>query len=594
MSRWTDSRMRRRSVGDDGFSLLEVVVALGVLMLVAAALLPQLIVGIRSTGTASKATALKSAAQSDLDRLRNLPYRVAPEAGTFIDLLDRYYPDTSVPSAAPGCAAGAYTLPPDETAWKGFVTGSSTAKCDFEPHSGDFFRTVDLQTHDVLGDVAVVTNLQFLTAGMDSAPVPPRTGYNSSSVGRDMPPATQVGATVTVLYRDRDATRAYTTYTQIAQRPTNVNRLRSSANATTLNVASTTSNGASITLAAGVLNLKGALSHTSTASADAAAAMGGLSTGAVDTSRSAYGASKSVIAPPTSVIGSATAAATGLAADGTCGLACWGATRLAPSGVTVTAEAARPRAGSWASPVQSHVSDLTNGGVTFHNTANADYRNDLDLTGPPVRLDASATAFASGISGCRPAATGGTAHLSAFGVLDATAADGPTAQRVDACGVAKATRVAVLPTSFAPRGVIRVTLESAYAHCQVVDGVPTADHGFSALVEISDGEGGYQAPIPVSSTAPTALQSPENYSVGARGSLDQYIDSWSGLQAAELSAAGKQASVEIPGVFTVVTAPVRKTASADPATGDTTLVPDDTSAITLTLGAVSCQAMDAR
>lgn len=593
MSRWTDSRLRRRS-GDDGFSLLEVVVALGVLMLVAAALLPQLIVGIRSTGTASKATALKSVAQSELDRLRNLPYRVAPEAGNFIDLLDRYYPDTSVPSAAPGCTAGAYTLPQNETGWKGFVAGSSTGKCDFEPHNGDFYRTVDLQSHDVLGDVAVVTDLQFLSAGMDSAPVPPRTGYNSSSVGRDMPPASQVGATVTILYRDRGATRAYTTYTQIAQRPTSVNRLRSTASVTTLNIASTTSSGASVTLAAGVLNLKAALSHTSSASADVAAAMGGLSTGAVDTSRSAYGATKSVVAPPTSVIPSITAAATGLAADGSCGLACWGGTRLSPSGVTVTAEGARPRAGSWTSPVQSHVSDLSNGGVTFHNATVDGYRNDLDLTGPPVGLDASASPFASGISVCRPAATGGTAYLSAFGLLDATAADGTSGQRVDACGVAKATRVSVLPTSFAPKGVIRVTLESAYAHCQVVDGVPTADHGFSALVEVSDGNGGYQAPIPVSSTAPNALQAPESYSVGTRGSLDQYIDSWSGLQMAELSTAGKQASVEIPGVFTVVTAPVRKMAATDPETGVTTLVPDDTSAITLTLGAVSCQAMDAR
>ena len=66
---------------DDGFTLIEIIVALGVIMTVMAAVLPQLLVGIRSGETSRLVTQTKGVAQGQLERMRNLPYYVAPEAG---------------------------------------------------------------------------------------------------------------------------------------------------------------------------------------------------------------------------------------------------------------------------------------------------------------------------------------------------------------------------------------------------------------------------------------------------------------------------------------------------------------------------------
>src|SRR3546814_9102427 len=73
-------------------------------MVVMVALLPQLIVGLRSTDSANSITESKGLAQSELERMRNPPYHVAPAAGNYVDVLDRYYPNLGTPSREAACA----------------------------------------------------------------------------------------------------------------------------------------------------------------------------------------------------------------------------------------------------------------------------------------------------------------------------------------------------------------------------------------------------------------------------------------------------------------------------------------------------------
>jgi type II secretory pathway pseudopilin PulG len=65
---------------DDGFSLVEVIVALALTMVVLVALLPQLLVGIKGAALANDVTEAKGVVQGQLERMRNLPYHVAPSA----------------------------------------------------------------------------------------------------------------------------------------------------------------------------------------------------------------------------------------------------------------------------------------------------------------------------------------------------------------------------------------------------------------------------------------------------------------------------------------------------------------------------------
>ena len=74
--------MSRAARRDDGFTLVEVVVALAIVMVVAASLLPQLVAGIQATSTARTISQAKGVVQGQLDRMRNLPYYVSRQRVT--------------------------------------------------------------------------------------------------------------------------------------------------------------------------------------------------------------------------------------------------------------------------------------------------------------------------------------------------------------------------------------------------------------------------------------------------------------------------------------------------------------------------------
>jgi prepilin-type N-terminal cleavage/methylation domain-containing protein len=575
----------RRGHGDDGFSLIEIIVSLGIVLVVMSALLPQLIVGIKSTGTSRMVTQAKGVTQGQLERMRNLPFHVARDAGEYLDVLDFYYRDKVVPGTAASCLSnGKYVAP--ATGWSGYVAG--TARCDYEPQSGPMYRYVAPPADGF----TVVVDTQFLSGATPPVVVTPPNGYNTQATGTDSPAASQIGVTVTVLYADRATLRPVTTYTQIADQPAVTNRIKVSASATAVEVGSTTKADGAVSLAGGLLNLAGSLTYASTASANLVAVSAGLATG-----EQGAGASATLAAPPTPTLGPRVSAAGALVSG--CALVCWGGSRLdLPS---MSATSGLPNVGTASAPMQSLLTTNDNHGLSFDNSAPADHRPELGLTSPLVRLDSSASPSASGVtSACRPGSSGASSYVNASGFLLSTAS------AVEACAVSRTSTISLFPTSFAPRGVVQVELTEASVHC-VVSGAghtPTVSYDYRAVVKYHDGSAGDDAYVVAATITPALTTDPlagidlSTVAVGGGHKLADYVASWSSFLRADLDSTSSngRAAVGLPGVLTLTSQPVR-TGTEQLLAPDGSVLLDGValaSALSVSVGAVGCSAEDAR
>jgi type II secretory pathway pseudopilin PulG len=576
VSRSAELRSRREA----GFTLVEVVVAIAIVMVVVTALLPQLVGGIRATGTARTVSQAKGVIQGQLDRMRNLPYHVSPDAGPYRDVLDYYFNNRSTAAPSPTCTvSGKYVaLPEDRT---GFVDVGG-ARCAYEPPTGAFYRSVSvLPPAPGNGGFTVVVSTQFLSGDTPPVAVTPVTHYNSQLTGKASPASSQIGVWITVLYSNRGTLRPVTSYTQLYDQPASATRTKAEVGAATLEIGSVTEANGAVSLMAGVLNLNGSLNNASTVNGNLSGASAGLATG-----EQASGASASVAAPPATATLIKTASSGSLVGSA-CPLACWGSTRLDLT--SVSADSGLPTAGGPSSPMQALLTDLGNGGFSFGNSDNlSDYRDGLNLQLPLARIDSSAVAGASGTtSSCTPG-TGTPAFVGASGYLRSTPS-GPAA--VEACVIGRASSISLFPTTFAPRGVVLVELRKATARCLVSGTAHTATAAadYEAVVKYYDGST-YQTAATVSpsnSTDPldgVDLGTP----VGVGHTLGDYIASWSSLTATEINRTQITglAEVQLPGVVTIVSQPVRKSSTVT--TGD------PTSAVSLTLGALKCSALDQR
>ena len=576
---------------DDGFTLIEIIVALGIIMTVMAAVLPQLLVGIKSGETSRLVTQTKGVAQGQLERMRNLPYHVAPEAGDYRDVLDYYFRNLTTPD--PITCTDADGLATPTTAWTGYVPATGT-RCSYEPPSGPMYRYVvphPATGSDPLTGFQVVVDTQFLSVpksdGSSDVLAPP-SGYNTQSAGHDSPVSSQIGVTVTVLYERQGKTRPVTTYTQIADQPAAARRIDLAATAAAVDIGSITPTNGAASLQAGLLSLSGSLTFASTATASLTAASAGLATG-----EQGSGASTTVAAP--SAAGILTAPAGGI--DGTCGLACWGASQVDLGAVSATD--GLPNVGSAANPMQARLTDLTNLGLSFESGAATDYRPGLDLRGPLLRLDAGATAMASGVSAtCAPSGTGAPALVRASGFLRTTPMTDAT-PTAEACAVASASTVSLFPTSFAPDGVLQIELVRATARCVVsgaghVAQAPTFDYKAvvrryvpAAEPDVAGSYADVLAITPSLTADDLAAIDPSTLGLGSGHNLGDYIASWSALvpDTIDRTAANGLSAVSLSGVLKLTSQPVRKLpdGTVDPA-----------STVSLTLGQVGCSALDAR
>lgn len=247
-------RLRRRPATDEGFTLVEVLVALTLLALVAAAVLPILVFGQRASTVVRFDTLGKNLTQERLEQLRQLPFQVDRQNGPFIDLLDNYYP-SRVAAASVGAT--------------GWVAEASTARTADEPPTGAFYRTV-VPVVPGQPDYRQRISLQFLRS--DRAPVPAvqfplyDSGSTTGLVGRDAPPSTLLSIRVTTAWTVNGRSRDFSVFSQIGDQGSVGALVTTQARAAALKIETRGPDETVIALSAGSVGADGRLSDGSTAS----------------------------------------------------------------------------------------------------------------------------------------------------------------------------------------------------------------------------------------------------------------------------------------------------------------------------------------
>lgn len=595
-------RHRPRDLNRDrGFTLIEVMASLGVLMLVAAALIPQVIGGLRATAVARDITQAKGVAQARLEHMRAMPYYVGREAGDFIDIFDTYYRNTTAPSVTASCTGTMTALPP--TTWTGYLSPSAP-RCPWEPSGAIYRKVINPISAPGLGAFSMTVTTRFLD--VNANPVTPPASYNSQVAGSDQPAANQVGVTVAVFYRSHQGVRYTSTYTQIERSVPIDPLIRTKAAATTVQASSAARNwkdwvfgdpdptesesvNDQINLMAtmGVINLSGELFSGSRVVSSVTA-----TTGSTSAPSAVTGASANLVAPVDSpsrdsMLGDA------YLPNG-CRWICLGTSGTRD--VSAVASDGQPRSGTPTEPVQAFIpANGTRGGLWFDNGR---WRNRLLLAvnQPMVSLDTASTPTLPQVRDCTVGS--GTAPtnphaLQATGYLDATDHDDPNRSSA-ACATAQSGAVRVFPTSFAPGGVLRVTLDEAVASCTSGAGVtPAASASYRATVRYWNGTGYTTVSGLRASNANDPLDSVNLAQVidPASGlTLGDYVQSWSSVTQSEIttSVSGRNTQAILPAAVTIHTGPTRTFPSGWGG------MADETSAISLAIGAASCEAMDER
>jgi prepilin-type N-terminal cleavage/methylation domain-containing protein len=103
------SRRRRRD-SDDGFTLVEVLIAMGLASVILVATAPALLGMISSTLTVKLDSQAKNLAQERLEELRDLRFHVDRQNGPYLDLLDIYYTNATSSSPVKSLTVGGTTL----------------------------------------------------------------------------------------------------------------------------------------------------------------------------------------------------------------------------------------------------------------------------------------------------------------------------------------------------------------------------------------------------------------------------------------------------------------------------------------------------
>ena len=119
--------VRNRARGEDGFTLIEVVVAFGLLVVVMVSALPVFVHMLRATAVTKANTQAKNLAQERLDQLRDLRFHVDRQNGPFLDLLDTYYTNATSTGPTTTVTSGSSNLTGNYVAAGGGTGGEPTA-----------------------------------------------------------------------------------------------------------------------------------------------------------------------------------------------------------------------------------------------------------------------------------------------------------------------------------------------------------------------------------------------------------------------------------------------------------------------------------
>lgn len=575
------SANRRTAGTEEGFTLIEVIVALGLLMTVSLSVLPLLVKSVQAANVAKGNTQAKNLLQERVELMRNLPFHVPYSTGAqYVDLLDIYFHDRQSPSTNSFCSTAAFA-----SATNTYTCTLNSAKLGFP----GFSETI---------------TTQFLNK--DRAVIAPLAGYTSqSTAGLDVPPSQMIGSRITVTWTQYGKSNSYSTYTQIgngsAGAPQTVAKIRS----TGVSIDSTTDDVTPATLArfdGGLITADAGVSTGATARAVATGAHSSFSSGET----SAGQAVGSLDAPPDQLTFATVTGSTSSGVPCSTSVVCFGPSYVA--NLTGKAAGGVPVVGTAGAPVTASImksGSAGDRGYWFGNVPTGVLQARLVNLGvqslglPPTTsnptqlvrsLQGASNAGYSVACGAAPAAISNADFVTTKAHIATT---GGSTHSVTACATATARRLDIMPTSFAPNGVVQVTLNHASLSCSsngAGSAAPTSDWGAavsywnaatSSYVSLNVAKG---SPDPLTSslltTGPGGVlvgTSP----LGAPLYLGDFISSWSSgsLNAGATTGTARQSDLTAVALSTV---PTRD--------GDTT----GQSSINVALGQLSCTAQDNR
>lgn len=598
----------------DGFTLIEVIVAMVIIGLVAAAAVPLLITTARATQLSKLNTIAKNLNQLRLDAMRNLPFHVDVQNGAYVDMLDYYYHDlsatpTTLPYTISGAGAANCTV---SGQWVDAGTPAAGApplpyyQTTFNPVCG--FPAGAEQTIPSTAGFTQTVYTQFLTSALPVPGVVPDTtltsqGYNSQLAGKDVPPSLSVGVTVISRWSAYGTAHNYRSYTEIAASGVATPLISSRAQATALlisshaerTVTSDPSTAAILRMSAGAVQLAGSQSNSSSVALQGEGAYAEeVGTGRID------GAQANLAAPPNpSSVPDASATSTTL---GTTGCNSGGWAQLGPTAVhdlsatTASGLPVSPTDVGTGGAVQAEVD--ANGGGACAGLAFANQLNAAVPTDPKLALSATNAMVLLRDT------TGAGAELAGRASLNASSSAGVAGSISATAATSSTTYVAIFPgLSFVPAGVstcgsgtqscgsglVNVFLRAASLSCQSGTAPSVSYQGYVTYWTTT---GWHSVTIDWSGAAgsdPLAgvdlSQQVSTYS-GSPVRLSDYISSWStGRSLATVSGGASGNEAQLAAAVAITTAPTRLLSdeTADPG-----------SQIGVQIGQLDCAAVDNR
>jgi prepilin-type N-terminal cleavage/methylation domain-containing protein len=558
--------------GDAGMTLIEMSMAMAMFALVAAALTAALGAGLRAVVVARQNLVARTAAEDTLEEMRALPfYENRATNPTNVDFLDLWFPD-----AQAGTEDGGY----DATS----MTYTSVTKLDGLTN----------------GMMSVEAKFVVDTTGQ---PIAPSERYDHTDPTADTPPSRLMDVVITVSWEMLGSDRSFELTSTVGSKKFPGTLGRSDGTVAALSVstgvqAPTGSQVYTVTLDGPQANTSTFLGDMSRASSNATAAK---ATSTLDdgTSCSTTGAESSATAPPTD---GGTALATAFAARheipckaGSRTVASIPATSIAGLSAGFPAPSNLPAADANAEMFPA--SPISTAGFSLFGDVVTDRRqiSSTDASGDPVPLvGIDAPPAPPKVSALAGADEGSGASFDAS----------VSAQRLGT--------VKVLPTAFAPAGVVQVDMTSASLQCSAVSGTgsSSATGSFLGTVKYWDAgaaldaagqpnvsDDGYKSMTVVSGSGsdPVAALDPASvvvwreYGTDTLGKpvvlselkLSDYVQSWRALHEVSVtSGVDGTVAAQADGIVSMVTA---ATVSGSPA-----------SQITLDVGNLTCSARDAR
>jgi prepilin-type N-terminal cleavage/methylation domain-containing protein len=458
------SKRRRREDSDDGFTLVEVLIAMGLAAIILVATAPALLGMLGSTLTVKLDSQAKNLAQERLEELRDLRFHVDRQNGPYLDLLDIYYTNATSASPVKSLTVGGTSLTGQ------YVTSGATTPG--EP-AFPFYRTTTGAISGFPGFTQVV-DVQFLAPDGTAIPASRfQDSYDSQVVGHDQPPSLLVGVTTLTKWTSRAKPKVLKTYTRVTDTGAATPLIQTVARAVAIDVTSTAADGTTLELQEGIANANGAQSSGSTAAGYAGGAL------VTRTGAATLSGLQAQFSLPTQ------AAATSGSSSAQAGTGCswFGFGRTGVTDVTGDVSSGLPKA-----PADVDAASPANmlSGQVFDNSGGScgllSYDN---LAGGGIaRSDALGAAMGSAPFVNAADGTGGTAAISGSAYLTSNALT--TAPQKSTAGATAFAKRAVVLFPNAPNtgghGLVSVTLNSASVTCASSTSGGTTSAAYSVTV----------------------------------------------------------------------------------------------------------------